>query len=121
MTGVQTCALPISPLTAAAADDLRPALEAADFLAPTSAFFSTVTCRLEDGTGLAAILEQQLGAPVRFTQAIRALAAEGVTTCIEVGPGNVLAGLIRRIDRQLTTLSIGDPESLAKAQEVLNG
>jgi [acyl-carrier-protein] S-malonyltransferase len=110
-----------SPLTAAAADDLRPALEAADFLAPTSAFFSTVTCRLEDGTGLAAILEQQLGAPVRFTQAIRALAAEGVTTCIEVGPGNVLAGLIRRIDRQLTTLSIGDPESLAKAQEVLNG
>ena len=110
-----------SPLTAAAADDLRPALEAADFHAPTSAFFSTVTCRLEDGTGIAGILEDQLGAPVRFTQAIQALAADGVTTCIEVGPGNVLAGLIRRIDRDLTALAIGDPESLAKAQEVLNG
>ena len=110
-----------SPLTAAAADDLRPALEAAEFRAPTSAFFSTVTCRLEDGTGIAGILEDQLGAPVRFTQAIQALAAEGVTTCIEVGPGNVLAGLIRRIDRDLTALAIGDPESLAKAQEVLNG
>ena len=48
-------------------------------------------------------------------------AAEGVTTCIEVGPGNVLAGLIRRIDRDLTALAIGDPESLAKAQEVLHG
>ena len=53
------------------------------------------------------------------TQAIQALAGEGVTTCIEVGPGNVLAGLIRRIDRDLTALAIGDPESLAKAQEVL--
>ena len=110
-----------SPLTAAAADDLRPALEAATFTPPTGAFFSTVTCRLEDGTGIAAILEDQLGAPVRFTQAIRALAADGVTTCIEVGPGNVLGGLIKRIDRELTALSISDPESLAKAQEVLHG
>ena len=53
--------------------------------------------------------------------AIRALAADGVGTCIEVGPGGVLAGLIRRIDRDLTTLSIADPEGLAKALEVLHG
>ena len=46
-------------------------------------------------------------------------AGEGVTTCIEVGPGNVLSGLIRRIDRDLTALSISDPDGLAKAQEVL--
>ena len=108
-----------SPLTAAAADDLRPALEAAAFAAPAIGFFSTVTCRREDETGLVAILMDQLGAPVRFTQAIRTLAGEGVTTCIEVGPGNVLSGLIRRIDRDLTALSISDPDGLAKAQEVL--
>ncbi|MGI9117177.1 MAG: ACP S-malonyltransferase [Gaiellales bacterium] len=108
-----------SPLTAAAADDLRPALQAATFATPTIGFFSTVTCRLEDASGIAQILEDQLGAPVRFTQAIQALAADGVTTCIEVGPGQVLAGLMRRIDRNLTTLAISDPESLAKAQEVL--
>lgn len=108
-----------SPLTAAAADDLRPALLAATFSAPTSGFFSTVTCRLEDETNVVQILEDQLGAPVRFTQAIQALAAAGVTTCIEVGPGGVLAGLMRRIDRNLTALAISDPESLAKAQEVL--
>jgi [acyl-carrier-protein] S-malonyltransferase len=108
-----------SPLTAAAADDLRPALLAATFTAPTSAFFSTVTCQLEDEGNVIQILEDQLGAPVRFTQAIQALVAEGVTTCIEVGPGGVLAGLMRRIDRNLTTLAISDPESLAKAQEVL--
>ncbi|MFM7693656.1 MAG: malonyl CoA-acyl carrier protein transacylase, partial [Actinomycetota bacterium] len=102
-----------------AADDLRPALEAATFAAPAIGFFSTVTCRREDESGLVAILMDQLGAPVRFTQAIRTLAGEGVTTCIEVGPGNVLSGLIRRIDRDLTALSISDPDGLAKAQEVL--
>jgi len=108
-----------SPLTAAAADDLRPALEATTFAAPTLPFFSTVTCRFEDEQELVRILTEQLGAPVRFTQAIRTLAADGVTHCVEVGPGGVLAGLIRRIDRDLTALSISDPESLAKAQEVL--
>lgn len=110
-----------SPLTAAAAEDLRPALAAATFAAPTGGFFSTVTCQREDGTGLPAILEQQLGAPVRFTQAIRALAADGVTHCVEVGPGAVLTGLIRRIDRDLTAVAISDPDGLAKAQEVLHG
>lgn len=110
-----------SPLTAAAADDLRPALLAATFAAPTSGFFSTVTCRREDETGLVQILEEQLGAPVRFTQAIRALAADGITHCVEVGPGGVLAGLIRRIDRDLTAVSIADPDGLAKAREVLHG
>jgi [acyl-carrier-protein] S-malonyltransferase len=110
-----------SPLTAAAADDLRPALAAATFAQPAIRFFSTVTCAAEDESGIAQILEDQLGAPVRFTQAIRALAADGVTTCIEVGPGGVLAGLIRRIDRGITALSIADPEGLAKAQEVLHG
>lgn len=108
-----------SPLTAAAADDLRPALEAAAFAAPAIGFFSTVTCRLEDGADMVTILTDQLGAPVRFTQAIRALAADGVTHCLETGPGGVLTGLIRRIDRDLTALSIADPEGLDKAREVL--
>ena len=108
-----------SPLTAAAADDLRPALEATTFQAPTSGFFSTVTCQGEDETAVIDILTSQLGAPVRFTQAVQSLASQGVTEFIEVGPGGVLAGLIRRIDRSCTTVTIGDPEGLAKAQEVL--
>ncbi len=110
-----------SPLTATAADDLRPALQAVTFTPPTRNFFSTVTCQNEDDTQLVEILTAQLGAPVRFTQAIRALAADGVTHCIEVGPGGVLAGLIRRIDRNLTTVAIADPDGLTKAREVLDG
>ncbi len=109
-----------SPLTAAAADDLRPALEATNFAPPTIGFFSTVTCQLEDETNIVKILTQQLGAPVRFTQAVQSLAQQGVTQCVEIGPGGVLTGLIRRIDRNLTALSISDPEGLAKAQEMLH-
>ncbi len=109
-----------SPLTAAAADDLRPALEATNFAPPTIGFFSTVTCQLEDETNIVKILTQQLGAPVRFTQAVQSLAQQGITQCVEIGPGGVLTGLIRRIDRNLTALSISDPEGLAKAQEVLH-
>ncbi len=109
-----------SPLTATAADDLRPALEATSFAPPVIGFFSTVTCQLEDETDIVKILTQQLGAPVRFTQAVQSLAQQGITQCVEIGPGGVLTGLIRRIDRNLTALSISDPEGLAKAQEVLH-
>ena len=44
----------------------------------------------------------------------------GVDLFVEVGPGQVLSGLIRRIDRSVTTLSVGDPSSLAKLEEVLS-
>jgi [acyl-carrier-protein] S-malonyltransferase len=108
-----------SPLAAAAADDLRPALEATTFTAPTIGFFSTVTCRLEDADGLVGILTDQLGAPVRFTQAIRDLRTLGIERFIEVGPGGVLTGLIRRIDRDALAVSIATPDDLTKAMEVL--
>lgn len=108
-----------SPLTAAAADDLRPALEATAFASPTIGFFSTVTCRLEDADGMVAILMDQLGAPVRFTQAIGDLRALGVERFVEVGPGGVLTGLIRRIDRDAVAVSIANPDDLTKAMEVL--
>lgn len=108
-----------SPLTATAADDLRPALEATTFLVPTIGYFSTVTCQREDETNLVEILTDQLGSPVRFTQAIQELVVGGVTHAIEIGPGGVLTGLIRRIDKNLTTLAISDPEGLARAREVL--
>lgn len=108
-----------SPLAAAAADGLRPDLEATTFAAPTIGFFSTVTCALEDGSGMVAILTDQLGAPVRFTQAVRDLRALGVERFVEVGPGGVLTGLIRRIDRGAVAVSIANPDDLTKAMEVL--
>jgi [acyl-carrier-protein] S-malonyltransferase len=110
-----------SPLTALAADRLRPVLEATAFAEPRVPFFSTVTCRLEGARDLVPILLQQLTAPVRFTQAVSALRDLGARTFIEVGPGSVLSGLIRRIDKSLSAVSVSSPEDIARAQELVAG
>ena len=63
-------------------------------------------------------LSVQMERPVRWTESVQAMVAGGVTTFVEVGPGNVLQSLIRRIDREATQLGIADLElglpSLAK-------
>src|SRR6266487_1313036 len=83
-----------SQLVARAADRLRPALEKVKFVEPV--------------------------APFMFPQAAQALLPEGVQTWVEVGPGNVLAGLIKRIDRNARTISVSTPESLDKLEETLS-
>ena len=66
-----------------------------------------------------ALLLKQLTAPVRFTQAVQALVADGVDTFVEIGPGGVLAGLIKRIDRSVAVLSIGTIDELDAAEATL--
>jgi [acyl-carrier-protein] S-malonyltransferase len=109
-----------SPLVEAAGQRLRPALEAVSFQEPSTPFMSTVTARVEDRGRLAELLVQQLTAPVRFTQAVGGLVKEGVELFVEIGPGQVLSGLLRRCDRSLRTISVGDPESLRRFQETLS-
>jgi [acyl-carrier-protein] S-malonyltransferase len=108
-----------SPLVARAADRFRPALDRVTFVEPTSPFMSTVTARIETAKRMAPLLVEQLTAPVRFTQAAQALIREGVQTWVEVGPGNVLSGLVKRIDRDARTISVSTPESLDKLEETL--
>jgi [acyl-carrier-protein] S-malonyltransferase len=108
-----------SPLVARAAELMRPTIERVDFKVPTTAFMSTVTARLEDVHRYRSLLVEQLTAPVRFTQAARALIAQGVTTFVEVGPGNVLTGLLKRIDQSARTITVNDLKSLDEATETL--
>jgi [acyl-carrier-protein] S-malonyltransferase len=108
-----------SPLVARAADRLRPALERVKFAEPTAPFMSTVTARIEDAKRMGPLLVEQLTAPVRFTQAAQELVREGVHTFVEVGPGNVLSGLVKRIDRNAKTISVSTPESLERLEETL--
>jgi [acyl-carrier-protein] S-malonyltransferase len=108
-----------SPLVARAADRLRPALDLVKFAEPTAPFMSTVTARIEDAKRMGPLLVEQLTAPVRFTQAAQALIREGVNTFVEVGPGNVLSGLVKRIDRSAKTISVSSPETLARLEETL--
>jgi [acyl-carrier-protein] S-malonyltransferase len=108
-----------SPLVARAADRLRPALERVRFAEPAAPFMSTVTARLESAQRLAPLLVDQLTAPVRFTQAARELVRQGATTFVEVGPGNVLSGLVKRIDRNVKTLSVSRPADIDELEETL--
>lgn len=66
-------------------------------------------------------LARQLFSPVRWTDAIRKLAQEGADVIVECGPGRVLSGLVKRIDRNLRTLSLHDPDSLQAALAVTGG
>ena len=81
---------------------------------------STVTAQIERPERFADLLVDQLTAPVRFTQAVAALVGAGVDLFVEVGPGQVLSGLVRRIDRSVTAVSVSDLASLAKLEEVLD-
>lgn len=101
-----------TPLVARAAEVLRPAVEKVHFDEGRAAFMSTVTAKLEDAQHYRELLIEQLTAPVKFTQAARELINQGVTTFVEVGPGNVLGGLLKRIDRSVRTFSVNDLKAL---------
>ncbi len=108
-----------SPLVARAADRLRPAIERVRFQEPVAPFMSTVTARVESAQRLGPLLVDQLTAPVRFTQAASELMRVGVRTFVEVGPGNVLSGLVKRIDRSVKAVSVNSVEMLELLPELL--
>jgi [acyl-carrier-protein] S-malonyltransferase len=60
-------------------------------------------------------LIRQVSSPVRWLESVQLLIKEGVQTFIEVGPGKVLCGLVRQIERDASCLTTGDAESLEKA------
>jgi [acyl-carrier-protein] S-malonyltransferase len=66
-------------------------------------------------------LIRQVSSPVRWEEVVRRLIAEGATTFVELGPGSVLAGLIRKIDRGVQVMSIEDDQGLEAALAQLNG
>jgi [acyl-carrier-protein] S-malonyltransferase len=58
-------------------------------------------------------LVAQVSSPVRWEDVVRRLASEGVTTYVEVGPGTVLSGLVRKIQRDATVIPFGSPDDVA--------
>jgi len=92
--------------------------------------FNLLTCPLvnnvdaqlvTDGDVARDALLRQVTAPVRWEESIRRLIAEGVKTFVEVGPGRVLCGLIRQIDKQVTTMNVEDEATLLAAVQALKG
>src|SRR5262249_60306231 len=64
-------------------------------------------------------LLRQVASPVRWTDCVRRLAAEGATAFVEVGPGRVLTGLVKRVVEDSRAVSVEDPAGLDKALATL--
>jgi [acyl-carrier-protein] S-malonyltransferase len=102
-----------SPLVAPAAERLRPALEAWEPRDPSPSFLSTTTCAVEPADRLREVLLDQLTSPVRFGDAVATAIDMGASSMVEVGPGRVLSGLVKRVLRDLPTRQVGEPADLA--------
>lgn len=105
-----------SSLLRPAADTLAAALADVQLAAPQVTVINNVDVAAPvEPAAIRDALVRQAWHPVRWVETIQAMKAQGVTHVIECGPGKVLAGLVKRIDRDLTGLSITDPASLEAA------
>ena len=100
-----------SPLVRSALEPLREEFDRTEWRAPDPAFFSGCTVRFEEDC-FNELLQVQLVSPVRFSQSVRTLYAEGYDSFLEVGPGAVLTGLVKRIEPQAQTAHVSDRETL---------
>lgn len=93
-----------SPLMQPAQDELAAAIEAADFQTPVCPVYQNVDGKPHtDPAEIKANLLKQLTAPVRWTQDVQAMVADGATEFVELGPGSVLQGLVKKISREVAT------------------
>jgi [acyl-carrier-protein] S-malonyltransferase len=104
-----------------AAERLAERLAAVTIAAPTIPVIHNVTVETcADPDQIRGLLAQQLYNPVRWVETIQAIAGRSLTTVVEGGPGKVLTGLNKRIDRSVNGLAVFDPASLQSAMEALN-
>ncbi|SFR33003.1 [acyl-carrier-protein] S-malonyltransferase [Robiginitalea myxolifaciens] len=95
-----------SPLMEPAREELAGAIAATEFSAPRCPIYQNVTTTaVTDIDAIRQNLIAQLTAPVKWTQSIRQMVADGATEFIEVGPGKVLQGLVRKIDNSVEASS----------------
>ena len=95
-----------SPLMEPAREELAAAIENTTFSKPNCPIYQNVTANaVIDENAIKTNLISQLTAPVRWTQSVQQMITDGATLFTEVGPGNVLQGLVKKIDRQAQTAS----------------
>ncbi|MES2944507.1 MAG: ACP S-malonyltransferase [Pseudomonadota bacterium] len=110
-----------SSLMKPAAEKLKDKLAEMHFSVPLIPVVNNIDVLLEtDPERIRDSLYRQAFGPVRWVECIQAIKAGGVSTVIECGPGKVLAGLVKRIDPELTGLPLFDPVSMAAVKELLS-
>lgn len=101
-----------------AADKMAVALEKITFSAPQFSVVNNVDVKVESSPdAIRSALIRQLYSPVRWTESVEFMAAQGVEQLVEVGPGKVLTGLTKRIVDTLTAVAVNDTASLTAALE----
>lgn len=117
----RTIALAVSapfhcPLMKPAEERLAPELRALTVADPRIPVIANVDAepKRDAGASIDALI-RQVSSPVRWEQVVTRLIAEGATTFVEIGPGSVLAGLIKKIDRRVNVMSIEDEPGLSAA------
>ena len=105
-----------------AAEGLREVLEGVAVAPLAAGVVTNVEASLNSDAGrVKPLLVEQVVAPVRWEESVHALQALGCRRAVELGPGKVLSGLVRRIDRDIKTLNLDQPGDLAKVLEELGG
>jgi [acyl-carrier-protein] S-malonyltransferase len=109
-----------SSLMLPAAQKLQQRLAEIEFAAPQIALVNNIDVTVEaDIARIRDALYRQAFGPVRWVETVQAIKARGIAHLVECGPGKVLAGMVKRIDAELTGVAMYDPTSLADAQGVL--
>ncbi|MGB2079988.1 MAG: ACP S-malonyltransferase, partial [Vibrio sp.] len=100
-----------------AADELAKALESIEFNAPSVPVINNVDVKQEtDGAAIKDALVRQLYNPVRWTETVKAMHEAGVSHLLEFGPGKVLTGLTKRIEKSMSAAAVNDIASLDAAR-----
>jgi [acyl-carrier-protein] S-malonyltransferase len=109
-----------SSLMQPAAEKLKEKLAATTFAAPQIQVVNNIDVAIETNADrIRDALYRQAFGPVRWVECIQAFKAQGVSLVLECGPGKVLAGMVKRIDADMTGLPVFDPASLAEAKGAL--
>jgi len=103
-----------------AGDKLKEAMAALKFNAPQSPVVHNVSAKPEaDPEKIKAILFEQIFSPVQWTACVQYMVSQGIVTTLECGPGKVLSGLNKRIEKSLNCLGIEDNDGLSQALSAL--
>src|SRR5690606_18144726 len=109
-----------SSLMKPAAEKLRDKLATVELKTPQIPLVNNIDVAVEtDVARIRDALYRQAYGPVRWVECVQALKGRGITHIVECGPGKVLAGLVKRIDAELTGLPLFDPATLAEVKEAL--
>lgn len=111
-----------SSLMKPAAEKLRDTLETVGFSDAKVPVIANVTAKpVTDSQDIQNKLVEQLYSPVRWEETVETLLAEGVDTFVEIGPGKVLSGLVKKVNRRATVYAVNDLTSLKSTIDALKG